>query len=331
MLRHALVHLLVLLASFPLRAHAQQTCSEYVSLADGNLPAAVGSSTSLNALLAAAPDNGDGISLRFNAKQAMSALGDRLRPDRCPPNKVRLADPAAFVCTYQGPTGEVDPPILTVEMPRGRLTYLNPLRRFDPAGPDNDVTPTTARAVAQSVALGLGIPTGELDLARATTRSSNIGIRRTDHTTPPTIRRAEMVTLVPRIVANVPVLDSRLHVVVDVKGRPARVHAVWPDFRLARNIAGVRPRTDVLQDVVERLGSHGSCTTFTRLRMRVGWGTTAIADASDEAGGEAGAAGRYLPAVQVWALGPETAEDAGQYDTGIMFEVPLVTGSQLDD
>lgn len=309
-------------------AHAQISCPQFAQMAQAALPPQVGSPGLVGAMLSgAAAASANPISIRFDPRRVQAATGSKLQAGRtCPKNADRRKAPASYVCEYAGrPDPEI---VLSVDMPDGRLTYLNPRRRFDPAGPDNDVTAAEALAIASEVAGGFGVPPTEIDLAHSEAHARMLASQRRDRSAPPAIRRTEVVALLRRAVNGFPVLDSKAHVAVGADGAPARVHVVWPDFTLAAGLgdAGTSSRAEMVGRIVEQLGAFSnSCGAIDRLLVQVGWVPGDASDTSDETGTPE-ASGRYVPGIRVRALPVETGEDSDAIaDFVHHFTLPLVT------
>jgi len=314
----------VLAAVAPRAAGAEIQCAEFAALASSSLPPQVGEPGLVGSMLSGAGAfAAQGLSRSFDPKLAARALGSRLRPARsCPRSKDRKRAPRAFECDYSDPR---DPRVsLDVEMPEGRITFLDPGRRFDPEGPDNDVTDDAALTVGRELLLGLGVPAAEIDPATAEADARMLASRPTDLSAPPSVRRIEVVALFERIVNGFPVIDSKAGVVVDVNGRAARAHVVWPDFSLAPGLAGAtpRPRPAVVAEIARTLGEiAGTCQSFDRMLVQVGWIPAELPDPGDAAG----PAGRYAPGLRVIVAPPEQPEDAAAPGDFVQsFLVPLV-------
>lgn len=307
----------------PRAAGAELQCAEFSALASASLPPQVGQPGLVGSMLSGAGAfTGQGLSRSFDPKLAARTARARLRPAKsCPRSKERRRAPLGFECEYSDPQ---DPRVsLQVEMPDGRITFIDAGRRFDPAGPDNDVTEDAALAVGREVLLALGVPEAEIDPATAEADARMLASRPTDLSAPPNIRRIEVVALFRRIVNGFPVIDSKAGVVVNAEGEAARAHVVWPDFSLAAGLAGAapRPRADVVAEIARTLGEiAGSCQGFDRMLVQVGW----IPAELPETGDSAGPAGRYAPGLRVIVAPPEQPEDASSGDFVQSFLVPLV-------
>jgi hypothetical protein len=309
-------------------ASAQQSCPQFAALAAQALPPTVGSQQLVGTMLAGAESfTASGLATRFDHRQAMLATGTRLKaPRTCPRAKDRRNQPASFACDYVSPQ---DPRIsLDVDVPAGRVTFIDGARRFDPTGPDNATTPAAALEVAARVIEGLGAPPAEIGLEHAKVSARMLASAATGGGGPPLIRRMEVIASVPRLVNDFPVLDSRATVAVDGEGRPARAHVVWPDFRLAPGLSDTTPlsRTRVIASIVETMGSFaGSCDGFAKMRVGVGWVSGATTDLSDEQGAPQ-QPGRYLPGIAVQVAPPASGEDSGQIEDFVhSFTLAIVT------
>ena len=99
---------------------------------------------------------------------------------------------------------------------------------------------------------------------------------------------------------------------------------VWPDFSLAEGLAGAtpRPRGAVIAEIARTLGEiAGTCQSFDRMLVQVGWIPAELPDPSDAAG----PAGRYAPGLRVIVAPPEQPEDAAAPGDFVQsFLVPLV-------
>ena len=309
-------------------ARAQISCSQFAQMAQAALPAQVGSPALVGNMLAGADGfTQSDLSTRFDPRQVQAVTGSHLRAGkRCPKNSERRKAPGDFVCEY---AGRPDPDIvLDVNMPDGRLTYLNPNRRFDPSGPDTTVTPAEALEIATDVAHGFGVPPNEIDLTHSEAHARLLGKQRKDRSTPATLRRIETLALLRRVVNGFPVLDSKVNVAVSTEGAPARVHVVWPDFSLAGGLddAGTSTRGALIGQIVEQIGSFSnSCTAIGQLLVQVGWIPGDASDTSDETDSPS-PSGRYVPGIRVRTLPVGTAENSDAIDDFVhRFDLPLVT------
>ena len=107
------------------------------------------------------------------------------------------------------------------------------------------------------------------------------------------VQVAELLALVGREVAGVPVHDSGMRVVIDAKGQVARMNIRWPDFCIdpearAKLSLTLRSTQDVIADAVETMGEQNDCLTLAGIHQRIMYVRADI-------GGE----------------GPETADDEG--------------------
>ena len=310
-------------------ASAQQSCANFVTLANAALIPDVGSSTLVQQMMSgAATWTQQPLSTRFDPRQAAAILDDGFRPSRaCASNRERRADPAAFACEYTSrrslETG------LEVEMPKGRITYLNPSRRFDPSGPDNDIGLTQAIEVAATTAQGLGVPANEIETALAIAHP--VRLFHIDHAqgNQRRSRRIEVMARVERKVNGWPVFDSSVQVAVNNEGKPARVHVVWPDFTLAQTATTTRTRQQLVDAIVERFGELGGCTSFVGAKAQVGWIANRDGDTNDEDGGTT-ASGRYVPGIRVVAIPPSTADSPQAGGFVHTFYLPLVVATATD-
>lgn len=325
--------LLVLAAS---QASAQQSCPTYVALAEAALPAAVGTPGLVATMVTGVGSTPQkALSAGFDPRALGRFTGDALKANpECSRNSLRRSNPSAFTCTY-GARKDART-TLAVDLGRGEITYINPGRRFDPAGPDNLRTENEALDLAVAAGAALGIDTEQLDVAHGVARAVRMVTKEKASPDPVVPRRIEVVADLPRVVNGRPVADSGIRVVVDRDGRPARIHLRWPDFSIApaAGFSPARSRADLVAEIAERFGELGDCDSFVSIKAHVAWVAGSVASPDEDANEvlPTPPPGRYVPSLRVSALPPGTAEDSGGVGGFIHdIDVALVQGTPAED
>lgn len=299
-----------LLASTASGAAAQMSCTDFQALVQGSLPGEVGNEGAIAALLnppISQPQMGELMKDRNFVKNALRVIDARgLKADKAdcrydgrkPRRASKGEDPYDHIdCTQRSrKTGEV----LRLRLADGHIVYLNPSRSYDAiAGNGNTQTIGDALARADEVAGAFGVPPAELSTTfRDAVAIKVAGVPLDFESGIPDLANAEvqvaeLLALVGREVAGVPVHDSGMRVVIDAKGQVARMNIRWPDFCIdpearAKLSSTLRSTQDVIADAVETMGEQNDCLTLAGIHQRIMYVRADI-------GGE----------------GPETADDEG--------------------
>lgn len=318
-------YLLLAAATTQAPAMAQQTCANYAVRIDQALLPQVGSTQLVDQMIDGVDAWTDsGISAGFDPRAAARVLGDALRAARsCPNKRDREAAPEAFACEYAARGDSRG--VLDVDMRDGRVTYLNPDRRFDPAGGDNPTTSDQVGALAQSLAQALGVPANEFSLAQARVRAVRLRSVGQAQGLPAVDRKKDVIVLVPRQVNGWRVFDSKLQVVADQQGKIARAHLAWPDFTISSALpnAAALSREAIITAALEHLGEAVGCDALTQFGAQVGWGEMSLSAGDDSETSET--SGRYVPVVRIIAAPPSSEGGPGQYEGMVtVFDLPLV-------
>jgi hypothetical protein len=327
------------------------TCSDFVTLAANALPPQVGDMAFMQALLSpevAQPQLPDALRDPKLLKRALKTIGaGKLAPDRSEcrfDGKVHRReqgrDPAdELECRFRGgKTGES----LDLELDRGKVSYLNPMRSYDGAsGVENRVSDADAQAMARAAAMAFQCPSDEISPLRLTRLKAAMVPVMDDR---PDLQNAqvhvaEVHVLASRHVGGTPVHGSLLRVAIDAEGRVARMHVRWPRFcvvpGLGQDLANtLLSRADVLDAIVETLGEQNACQTLGKLRARIEYvrageatGQAEEPDPRDESPGAGEGARCYVPALVLQATPIEPEEDSGGLSMGAPeYIVPLLRG-----
>lgn len=287
----------------PARAQ-NQTCSEFAQFALGALQdSQVGSSAYMAGLLAtqpAAPQFVEKIADKTFRKRAAYLLGVsglKTSATECrfdgkvsaravaSPWGDRLDEDATIDCVERSKTGA----FLRVKLAEGQFKLLNPARSFKFASsPENALTPQDAVSRVLEIVPQLGIPSTETAPESAMARVVYAAASPTSPTAGGVVRKAaEVMTLVGREVAGLPVFDSGLTAAVDAQGRIARLNVRWPYFCVAPGLAQkvqtlTLSKTQVVANVAERLGQDNACSSLEKLSAEVMWVRTNQVDGGPE-------------------------------------------------
>lgn len=292
---------LALLLTLAGQAHAQQSCSQLVTLIDQAIGAEAGNAALVTQMYSGLDAwTSDGLSKRFDAGATGEVTGDRFRRNRsCSSTKERRANSRAYRCRF---SSKADAHIvLDADMPTGQVTYLNPGRRYLGAV-ENQISPETAKATAIQLAEALGVPAAEVgsDFATVAERVRVTATR--GNPMSKVTRRSEVFVKLPRLVNGFPVHGSDARVAIDVAGMPARAYVDWADFAPAAPLSAMRAlsRSEIVDRIAEELGDLAPCGHFGRMVAKVGW-----IEAPLPGYGEI-PTGRYIPGVRVLAISSDS-------------------------
>jgi hypothetical protein len=303
-------------ALLPHRAGAQETCPAFRELAEASVPGTVGNRDVMTRLLNVRV--GPQLSQNFDAAAVEKAVGDQLQPDAA----CRREGPAP--CFFRNrATGSV----MQRDLLDGRVTYLNPSRRFDAArGIDNPVTNAEALRIAMAGINGFGVPPAEKGppIVRTLMAATQDAPRRTKTQ----VLRAEVHVNVQRHVAGTPVFASRVVAAVSAGDQIARLYVNWPDFSIAPGFGpgDTRARPTVVDDVVERLTTDNPCGSIGHVLSHIAYVPLHLTDPLDEdnEGPKGTDQGGFVPALVVFAVPSEPGE--GQpHLAEQQFVVPLLS------
>lgn len=226
--------------------------------------------------------------------------------------------------------------VLRIKAERGRLTYLNPSRSFSfEKSEDNKLKKEEAIEISRKTLDKLGVPMEEL-AKQPEARVMIAAGRDREQRQQGIKRRAELHVRYPRQVSDIPVFDSAAKLAIDNKGDVARMHLVWPAFKLAEGLSLKEQysRDEVIRLVKLTLKPEAGCYNLSRLHAFVAYAESSemsYGEGNDE--GEKGMSGiSYVPSLVVYAVPPEPKEDSGEISmAGMQFTLPLFSGKSAGD
>lgn len=306
--------------------------SDLVRLAENFVPKEVGSAQLIDRLLAAKPAP-EQLSRAFRPERVLEGVGDpTLDLAQCDCDPPEGHDGPRFPDGWKAES-EDGAAVLEAALSRGKIEYLNRSRSFQARdGVENDVSPEEAKEIAIRTAIAFGVPRGEIQFDFVDVQSLIAAARNREGKVEARLR-AEVHVRLPRTVSGFPVWDSFYHAAVSSKREIARAHVQWPDFTLVRGLdpASALSRREVVERVVEELSDGTEPGSLKALATAVVYARAvevqgASFDDDDGSGGEA--ASPFVPALVVYAIPPDPAEDSGQVvSAGRQFVVPLFEGA----
>ncbi len=315
-------------------AAGQVLPKEFRRLAEAAVPSEVGTPALTARLLGGLP-GGPQLSAAFDPRAALQGLGDSLPlPEDCacaPPlpgegHSGRLPDDWTA-------TSADGSSVLQASLGRGKVTYLNRNRSYQATrGVEIGLSNEAAQQIALAAAAALGVPAAEIDRGRLDVQTLVAAARDRDGLRPTTRLRAELHVRARRVIAGTPVFDSFYQAAVSAGGLVARLHLQWPDFALAPGLS--REQTLTRRQVVARVAAEledgalpgswrAAAAEIVYARVQdVG----SVGEDADE--GEAAAPAAFVPALAVYALPREPAENSGRVaSAGRQFLVPLMAAN----
>lgn len=355
--RKSLAVLFTLALLAPASAPAQMSCTDFQSLVEATLPPQVGDLGAIQGLLnppIADPQMGELMKDRKFVKNALRSIdAGSLKADksdcRYDGRKARRfskgEDPYDHVdCTQRGrKSGEV----LRLKLADGHVVYLNPTRSYDTlAGIENTQSLNDALVTTTAAAINFGVPVSELStLFRDAVRIKVAGVPLDFESGTPDLGNsevhvAEILALVGRDIAGVPVHDSGLRMAIDAKGQVARMNIRWPDFCIdpaaGQDLSStLRSENDVVAAAVEAMGEQNDCLTLAGIQQRImyvrgdigGEGPETADDEGDPEEAEEGTVrptSCYVPALVIDAETIDFSGTGDEVQAGAEYIVPLI-------
>lgn len=307
-----------------------QDLSEMISKA---VPQEVGSEALAKRLLNPQPGKLD-VAKVFSPNTVSEVLGDQVeeKAKPCVDDNPSGHHDSKEYCNEKGTT-------LKIKAERGRLTYLNPSRSFSfEKSEENTLKIEQAVEISRKVLDKLGVPMQEL--AKQPEARVMIAAGRDPEQRQQGIkRRAELHVRYPRQVSDIPVFDSAAKLAIDSKGDVARMHLVWPAFKLAEGLSmkDQYSREEMIRSVNQRLKPEGGCYNLSRLHAFIAYAESSevsYGEGNDEGEGSMSSISSisYVPSLVVYAVPPEPKEDSGEISmAGMQFTLPLFSGVSTGD
>jgi hypothetical protein len=267
----------------------------------------------------------------FNPQTVSDVVGDQVEDQVKPCDAVTRRDhhDSKEFCSAKGTT-------LKMEPERGRLTYLNPSRSFSfEKSVENRLKKEQAIEMSYEYLSKLGVP--EQELAKQPEARVMIAAGRDrENRGEAAKRRAEIHVRYPRQVSDIPVFDSDAKLAIDARGNVARMHLVWPAFKLADGLSmsDQYSREAMIRNVKQQLTPEGGCYNLSRLHTYVAYAETSQVNfgEGDDEGEENISSISYVPSLVVYAVPPEPKEDSGEISmAGMQFTLPLFSGVSMGD
>lgn len=269
--------LLALLSILPRPAAAQVTHGgdgpTILTLVDAALPAEAGDAVALARLLDV-PAQPPSFVQKVGLSTLGSAFGDAFGASQgcqTPASILPGTNAAAGPCLVKGQGS-----FLRVQRERGKLSYVNPTRAWDPVrGVANAIPKPEAIRLVQELALRFGVPSAEIRGGRVRALDRMLAASNDDPRLPEhSVTRIEVHVRVPRQIGGVPVHGSKLIASLDGAGRVARLSATWPTFTPAATSRETVPiaRAALADAIARRIEvTHGTGGSLAEVRAEIAY------------------------------------------------------------